>query len=386
VYDVVSPGEKVVLNFIVEVENVNDPMDDPRIANPQPGYRFQANQSLTLLAVCTDPDTIHGQALNYSWSSNISGHLGYGSSLTLRLQDAGIHVITLTVTDGEFEKMRTVEIEILPREDEPEPVIPNGNGHQEEQNYGLVLGIVVVLVIVGVGFFVVATRRRTERLEEADEEHYMRSQVEHMAKAVKEAADLIENGREDAEVAEAEPSETPAPDEIQVETEAAPSIGLSMTAKETETADAETMALFGRSRAAPPVMSEEEREQLRMDNLKRKYQNAIGRLPYGIPSPELRDWDWVELASVLATGAKKTAPDGSEITEVEGRWYYSDEKDIGTFLKEHGAKPKREEPKKAGVEVTTDKEVLMAKLEERFIMGEISEETYNKLMEKYSEE
>ena len=78
-------------------------------------------------------------------------------------------------------------------------------------------------------------------------------------------------------------------------------------------------------------------------------------------------------------------PDGQELTEIDGRWYYSDVKDTGTFLKEHDAKPKREAPKR-GVEVTRDKSELLAKLEECFIMGEISEEAYERLVEKYSGE
>jgi len=39
------------------------------------------------------------------------------------------------------------------------------------------------------------------------------------------------------------------------------------------------------------------------------------------------------------------------------------------------------ERKKAAV--TTDKSALLAKLEERFILGEISEEAYNTLRKKY---
>ncbi|NIP35503.1 MAG: hypothetical protein GWN18_11160, partial [Thermoplasmata archaeon] len=53
-----------------------------------------------------------------------------------------------------------------------------------------------------------------------------------------------------------------------------------------------------------------------------------------------------------------------------------------TFLKEHGAKPKESKPKIA----TTGKEALLAKLEERFILGEISEETYRELKDKYAED
>jgi hypothetical protein len=145
------------------------------------------------------------------------------------------------------------------------------------------------------------------------------------------------------------------------------------------------MALFAEDKAAEPAMSDEDREELRIENLKRTYQNAIGRLPYGIPSSELQDWDWVNLAAALATGEKRISPEGQETTKIDGRWYYSDAKDTGSFLKEHGAKPKAA-PKKKSVEVTTDKEALLAKLEERFILGEISEEAYNRLLEKYGEE
>ena len=143
-------------------------------------------------------------------------------------------------------------------------------------------------------------------------------------------------------------------------------------------------ALFDDMETEEPAVDEAELEEMRLDNLKRMYQNAIGRLPYGIPSEKLKDMDWVKLAAALATGEKKTLPDGMEITEIDGRWYYSDDKDSSTFLKEHGVKPKVEEPKKKEVvEPAPDKKKLLAKLEERFIMGEISEEVYNELKKKY---
>jgi hypothetical protein len=71
-----------------------------------------------------------------------------------------------------------------------------------------------------------------------------------------------------------------------------------------------------------------------------------------------------------------------------GRWYYSDPGDSSTFLKEHGARPK-EEPKRAAPAVAAatpslDRAALLARLEERFILGEISEAAYNKLREKYT--
>ena len=125
-------------------------------------------------------------------------------------------------------------------------------------------------------------------------------------------------------------------------------------------------------------------EALRVENLKRKYQTAIGRPPYGIPAQELKDNDWTWLAAALATGQKKDTPDGREVTLIEGRWYFSDVKDASSFLKEHGAKPKVE-AKKPVVAPTMDKATILAKLEERLVMGEISEETYNQLRKKYED-
>jgi hypothetical protein len=191
---------------------------------------------------------------------------------------------------------------------------------------------------------------------------------------VKAAADHLEEEKEIAPPTEVELEE--------VATGSTPDGQLSMQATVTEAPSADTAKLFT-GVATEPAMSEEEREQLRLDTLKRNYQNAIGRLPYGIPSPELRDWDWVDLAAALATGEKKTLPDGRETTRIDDRWYYSDVDDTSTFLKEHGAKPKVE-GKKEPVAMA-DKESLMAKLEERFILGEISEEAYERLRKKYEE-
>jgi hypothetical protein len=107
-------------------------------------------------------------------------------------------------------------------------------------------------------------------------------------------------------------------------------------------------------------------------------------MPYGIPSAELKSRDWNDLAAALATGQKKTLPDGREVTSINGRWYYSDPADSSSFLKEHGAKPKAEAKKPASAPAM-DRATILAKLEERLAMGEISEETYNTLRKKYED-
>jgi hypothetical protein len=380
--DLESPNMKVSLDFIIEVENRNDPMDDPRITNPVWGDTHIVNESINLIAVCDDPDIPYGQALNFSWSSNISGHLGFGSSLSVRLTDPGTHLITLTVSDGEFEKTDTIEIHNKPKKVPPPP--PPPPPEEDKLNWVPYAGIVAVLVVVGAILFVVSKRRRTEALEAADEEDYRRDHMERTHEAVKTAADHLEAGQE--EIAEEAPVPETASLEETIEIEGSvrlPTTTLTMETSRTEAASEDTTKLWSGIEEVSE-QSEEEREQLRIDNLKRQYQNAIGRLPYGIPSKELADREWVDLAATLATGEKKTVEGGKEVTSIDDRWYYSDHEDTGSFLKEHGAKPKEKEPVKKDVEPTADNAALLAKLEERFILGEISEDAYNELKRKYS--
>jgi hypothetical protein len=383
VYDTVSPGTKTSLNFSVEVENENDPMEVPRISNPVNGSKYTANQTFSLIGICEDPDTIYGQILNYSWSSNISGLLGYGSSLAITLMEPGTHLITLTVKDPDYEQRATVEVIIEPRRGNG---LQNGNGDdgdgdEESPPIGLVAtGAIAALVIIGV-LYVVVTKRRTEEFEEVEESLEKREAIERMARAVKATADTMELDLGTAEaVAKDGGVETEDFEEVAIESAGMEAKLLSMEAATTGEASADIKALWQEMEEEEPVIDEAAKEEMRLETLKRKYQNAIGRLPYGIPSEELKDMDWVELAAAMATGAKKTLPDGREVTQIESRWYYSNPKDSSTFLKEHGAKP---EEKQKAPEPSMAREKLLAKLEERFIIGEISEETYKELKTKY---
>jgi hypothetical protein len=375
IYDDVSPNLKVTLDFIITVENENDPMENLQISNPGTGARFFVNQSFLLTATCDDPDLIFGQVLTYTWESNISGVLGHGSSLEISMTDVGTHLITVTVRDPDYEMSVTIEVQIRTRQNGPPPPPPPSDD-TEGLNWTMMLGVIAVLVVVGAVFFVLTSRRRTDAMEGSGGADYMPEPTAPAPEAVTAPPGHPKVEEEMAKTAREY-------EEIEIETDAIPSTGLSMEVSKTEAASEETQKLF--AGISETEKSPEEKEALRMDNLKRKYQNAIGRLPYGIPSKELAERDWVDLASALATGEKKGLPDGSEATEIDGRWYYSDPDDTGTFLKEHGAKPKeKKEPSKKVTAPAPDKEKLLAKLEERFIQGEITEAAYNELKGKYS--
>jgi hypothetical protein len=164
--DVVSVMDKVSLDFIINVTNKNDPMDDPIITNPSSGAVFKANATFTLAAICSDPDTEYGQVLNYTWESSISGFLGHGPSLLVAIAEPGNHEITVTVSDEEFSASSKLFITIEPEEVvvPPPPPTDDDGGNP---NWALVAIVIAILVIFGVIIALLTIRNRAE--EEAEE-------------------------------------------------------------------------------------------------------------------------------------------------------------------------------------------------------------------------
>ncbi len=396
-WDEASQNVKVRLNITIAVLNVNDPPGEPRITNPRQGDKFKANTSLALIGACTDPDTQFGQVLNFTWFWNGTNLIGHGTNLMTRFLEPGNYTITLRVTDGEFSSESSVAIVVEPKDvtpPPPPPPPPDGDGDGDDGGLGMaaVIGIVVALVIIGGVVFLVMSRRRAVEetpapVEEVDEQ---REALRRMAAAAKATADQMERELGESRAARERPPEPTPAEEIRVEGLGPPSkqTGLSVEARVTEQASKEVQALFEGVGATEAAATVEDQEALRIENLKHKYQMAISRLPYGIPAAALKGRDWPELASALATGEKKTLPDGREVTNIEGNWYFSDVKDASSFLTEHGDTPKPTPGKAAPAEApqALDKETLLAKLEERLIMGEISEQTYQRLMKKYGVE
>jgi predicted transcriptional regulator len=149
VWDLITPGEKQSIDFEIVVENVNDPPGLPSIIAPPDGSRFKVNESFTLEGVCDDPDIKFGQVLEFSWTSDISGVLGDGTSLTLGLPDPGTHLITLTVTDGEFDRSVTITLII-----EPLTVVEPPDDEPTDDEMDLRIPIILLIAIIGVGMAV----------------------------------------------------------------------------------------------------------------------------------------------------------------------------------------------------------------------------------------
>jgi uncharacterized membrane protein len=386
IWDVVSPGQKIAQSFTIEVVNENDPMEEPTIGQPMSGAYYEVNESFDLVGYCDDPDIQWGQVLEFIWASDIEGDLGTGPSINVRLMKAGNHTITLTVKDPDFQKTTSILVHIEPRDDDDPLPDPDDPDTGPATNWTMVAGILIgVMVLIAVVFLVVGKRQTEayeERMDAEDKEEEKRVALKRTHEAIKDLADEWEGDKAAGETkAKAAAAGWEAEEEGYEEIEMGTTEGaLSMEASVTEEASDDVKKLFTGVAAAETERTDEEKEAMRIENEKRQYQNAIGRLPYGIPSKELADKDWVDLANSLATCEKKTVEGGKEVSQIDGRWYYSDREDTGTFLKEHGKKKEERPPKMP----TTDREKLLAKLEERFILGEISEETYKELKKKYS--
>jgi hypothetical protein len=134
--DVVSPGDTRELTITIIVKNVNDPPTTPRITSPTSTTVIEVNDTLTFEGISEDPDELHGQTLTYSWSSDVSGHLGDGRVLEVTFTEAGTHTITLTVSDGEHQVTSTIQIQVNAPEPPPPPEPPKEKKEDESPGFG----------------------------------------------------------------------------------------------------------------------------------------------------------------------------------------------------------------------------------------------------------
>jgi hypothetical protein len=343
VNDNVETSKKIEAFFSIKIVNVNDIMEDPRIISPSDNDAYKWNESVGLRGVCIDPDEQWGQELNFSWVSNQSGHLGYGPSINFRFKDSGHHIITLTVTDGEFEKTRTVNISIG---NEPEPPPPPPKPDDEGIPMWMILLAVLVVVGAVIGLMVVMKRKEPEPepIPAISPEEQKRKDLEDFRDAVAATATAMEAER-DAERAEKEEADAAA---IEVSgTGMVPSAQASHKMRLSEKASDETAKLWADMDKAEPVVDEAEKEALRKENRKRKLQSAIQAMPYGIPAPALRHITPDQLAEELVEGAIHELPDGTQLVAVRGKWYHGDPEDSSKFLmpyeKKAEAKPSTSE-------------------------------------------
>ena len=193
------------LDFVITVENANDPMALPEIVAPFNGSRFLANETFWLNGSCFDPDLAHGQTLVFSWTSNLSGDLGEGNSIEVTLGKVGVHTITLRVDDGEYREFVTIEV-VIYKETPPPPPPPTVD---DETPWALITVVLVIVVIALVGALAVARRSKeavpaveVEEVEELSEEDRKEAFLSEMAGIAGEAADDLQDGEREGNLRE----------------------------------------------------------------------------------------------------------------------------------------------------------------------------------------
>jgi hypothetical protein len=325
VNDNVETSKKITATFSVRITNVNDIMEDPRIISPSENDAYRWNESVGLRGVCIDPDEQWGQELNFSWSSNQSGLLGYGPSINYRFIKSGRHTITLTVSDGEYEKTTLINVSVGNEPEPPPPPPP-----PDEEGIPMWMIILAVLVAVGavVGLMVVMRRKQPEPepLPAISPEEQKRKDLEDFRDAVAATATAMEAER-NADRAEKEEAS------IEVAgTGMVPSAQASHKMRLSEKASDETAKLWADMEKTETVVDDTEKEELAKENRKRKIQSAIQALPYGIPAPALRHITPDKLAEEMVDAATHDLPDGTQLVAIRGSWYHGDPEDSSKFL------------------------------------------------------
>lgn len=140
-------------NVIITVLSVNDPPYDVQITLLPTAYYDFDTQPATGSAINFDEQ--NGDILTFTWSSNLTGLIGYGQEIDLALP-AGNHNITLNVTDsGGAWSTDTKAIQIFEN-----PNLEKGNGPTDNNGNTSSINLIIILIvfmIVIIIIFVLAT-------------------------------------------------------------------------------------------------------------------------------------------------------------------------------------------------------------------------------------
>lgn len=157
-----SGGLSDTIEISIVIVNVNDPPGIPVITSPANHSYFEVSSDVYFSIHIEDPDIPLGQVLTVRCVSNLSGQLFDGTSIgdlsfSISNLSVGEHHISVIVSDGEYERQASVEINIIKPHTEPQ--------EEDEPFYstssGLILiALVVVLVLLAVVNYMIYSKRR----------------------------------------------------------------------------------------------------------------------------------------------------------------------------------------------------------------------------------
>ncbi len=392
VRELANPDVASTIEIVIDIVNVNDPMDTPRILSPATGMVYRENQTIILQGSCTDPDVLNGQELNFTWSSDISGVLGYGPHVTLNGLAPGGHTITLMVHDSEYSRSASIYIDVRPLDDQPI------DGPEDGGFLGMGVGLLLLLVVVLVVAIVVA-RTRSVAARRAREEHGRQGAPDVTERttgesAVKEPAKIAQKtdvGPEGPALESVHPEamewrQVNAPTESAVRYDPTrPHPSQPLAPQSASPPPAPQGPTTGPQQAPASSTITPEPGGMRMDaeevaraREEREVMTALTQLPQGLPT-SLWGWDMSALAREVLSGRRRTLLDGTELVLVGGRWYNADRRNVGRFMRESIETEMPVRPSRSA-EDTMDRLDL---LERALLEGKISEETYRELKRKY---
>ncbi len=360
-------GARATMSISIKVLNVNDPPSALLVHKPSNHTIVEHGKNVSFSVSFSDPDIMFGQVLTVTWVSNISGPF-----MTLTTEDdlafikddlvVGLHRITVHVTDGEYVMEVWVELEIV------EPYVPppeKEDGSFISSTAGIGVMILVVLVVVGAVIFLVVRSRKEE--DEGIETTPPRDKGPIVTEVVdgSQRYEMAALGEELGKMA----------DELEASKGAEPSPGSPPTSPppppREETLDLEAVT--------PPTAEELEERQHSVEV--REVMNALTAMPRGLPTA-LWGKDIAELGREIVDGPKKESPDGTILVQVDGRWYAADHTRPVAFLIEW----KEDAPEEVSDErAEQDRHAKLEKLENALLEGNISEEMYERLKQKYED-
>jgi hypothetical protein len=346
-------GGVVTFELRVQVLNVNDPPELPSILEPINNTKVDRGTSVDFWVQVDDPDLVYGDVLTVVWSSNISGVLMTRTSdeklkFATRLLEPGNHKITVSVSDGAFEREAWISITVQ----KVPPTVTNGDGGGE--GLSLLVGMAALFTVVFVGglvFFLLMGKRGITRRGREDR-----------------VIDAAPEGWEPAEPKKAPPFRLKSIDEVRKKAgyqhpPGPPKVELPPKPPPPET----------------PEVTPEEKEQMKEYKEYRDVLSSLFQMPRGMPHT-LTGWDYEKLAKAIIEGDKWLTEDGTPLVRIKNRWYIADRTNVGNFLQEW--KPRE----KSVAEMTkAERAGRLEMLETALLEGRISEETYEHLVKKYEE-
>jgi len=356
-------GASGTMAITINVINVNDPPSVPLIIKPTNHTSVELGVNVTFSINVYDPDIMFGQVLIVTWISNVSGILQTRTTeqdLTFVRDDLpiGAHTITVSVTDGEHTSEAWFEIEVIepyvpPSEKKDEPFITTSTG----------IGL-LVLVVLGVVIAVVMLVGRSRKDGEVETQPtYQGGPIVMDVVDGSQSYEVAANGGEMGRLADgSEGSEyvQPAPKKSKYQD---PVIGETLDLEDVQAPTAEELADRQHSVEVREVMK------------------GLTAMPRGLPT-SLWGKDIPELARQIVDGPKKKTRDGTMIVEIDGKWYNADHTNGSSFLLEG----KEDASGGASGDITQlEREERLAKLEDALLEGNISEEMYERLKNKYQD-